>query len=167
MVNIVVAVGKNNVIGKDNLLPWDLPNVIKKFKQITEGQLIIMGRKTYEVLKNEISNNGHFVLSRNEEFNVYGKGVVFHDMYVMLRFIKDTKDDFYVIGGGDMYKQFLPYTDRVYMAEVENEIEGDTYFPELSNWEWIIKEQKEGKLDKENIIPHKFITLERKFKVLD
>lgn len=160
MVNIIVAVGKNNAIGKNNHLLWHLPNDLKHFKSITEGHPIIMGRKTFESLPNLLPNRLHIILSKNEDFKVYDdNAVVINNIKSLFKLIQDTSDDFYVIGGGQMYREFLPYTDRIYLTEVDIEVEADTYFPELDKSKWIVTEQKEGLVNEKNSIPHRFITL--------
>lgn len=166
MINMIVAVGKNNAIGKYNDIPWNLPNHLEHLKEITKGHTLILGRKTFDNFHKISSNNVHLVLSRNLNYYSSSKKsfIVFHELKDLLNFTKNG-DDFYIIGGGDIYNQFLPYTDRIYLTEVDIDTEADTYFPELSNYDWLIKSQKEGILDEYNTIPHRFVTLERKFKI--
>lgn len=163
MLNMVVAVGKNNAIGKDNKLLWHLPNDLKHFKSITEGHVIIMGRKTFQSLPKMLPNRIHFILTRDTDLWLdLEQAVAFNSIENMMKLVNDTKEEFYVIGGGQIYREFLPYTDRIYLTEVDIGVEADTYFPELDMSEWNVTEQKDGILDGKNTIPHRFITLNRK-----
>lgn len=167
LISMIVAVGKNNTIGKGNDILWCLPKHLKYLKETIKEYPIIVGRKTFENFHEFLpSNSVCFVLSKNLDYCVSSKksSVVFSILKDLLDFTKNG-DDFYVIGGGEIFKQFLPYTDRIYMTEVDIDVKADIYFPELSNWEWLIMKQEEGILDEHNTIPHRFVTLERKFKV--
>lgn len=141
---IIVAVASNNVIGKDNELPWHLPEDLKWFKRQTLGKPILMGRKTFESLGRLLPGRTHIVISRNPLFQPEGAHVVpslekaielgsaFAD--------KDGVDEIMVIGGGEIYSQAIPMADKIYRTLVDLEPEGDTFFPELGS-EWVIKEQ--------------------------
>lgn len=166
MINIIVAIGKNNAMGKNNDIPWNLPNHLKHLIEITDGHNLIVGRKTFENFHKVLSNNVHLILSRTLNYYTSSKNslVVFHELKDLLTFTR-SGGEFYIIGGSEIYNQFLPYTDRIYMTELDIDVEADTYFPELCNYDWLIKKQEQGILDENNTIPHKFIILERKFKI--
>lgn len=144
-VAIIVAVASNNVIGKNNALPWHLPEDLKWFKKNTLGKPILMGRKTFESLGRLLPGRTHIVITRNPLFHPEGALVVssLESAIELGREVaeKDGVDEIMVIGGGDIYAQALPIADRIYRTLVELEPEGDTFFPDLGD-EWVIKEQQ-------------------------
>jgi len=158
VLSIVVAVGLNNAIGKENGLLWRLPNDLKHFRSITEGHTIIMGRKTFESIGRILPNRRHIVLTRNRDFHF--EGVVTASSVREVQDLVSNEDENFVIGGGEIYKQFLPFVRRIYMTEVEIEVDADTFFPEIDRSKWKVIAEKPGVLDEKNTIPHRFITLE-------
>lgn len=161
MLSIVVAIAKNNAIGKDNKLLWRLPNDLKHFKQITTGHNIIMGRKTLESLPKLLPDRHHIVLTRDSEYKVSSEMVsVFNSVEELLKSLGG--EEYFVIGGGQIYRELLPYCNKLYLTVLDKEYEGDTYFPPINYDDWTVISEEEGILDDKNLIPHTFITLERK-----
>ncbi|HOA91456.1 MAG: dihydrofolate reductase [Bacillota bacterium] len=159
MLSIVVAVGKNNIIGKENGLLWHLPNDLKHFRKITEGHTIIMGRKTFESIGRVLPNRRHIVLTRSSDFQVEGVEKA-SSIEEVLKLVENEEEAF-VIGGGEIYRQFLPLVQRIYMTEVDIEKDADVFFPAIDSLEWKVVEEEPGVLDERNTIPHRFLILER------
>lgn len=146
MVSIIVAKSKNNVIGNKGNLPWHIPEDLKRFKKLTSGKTVIMGRKTYESLPKEskpLPNRVNIILSKDKSYNS-NCCMVFDSLKKALRKAGSDKEVF-VIGGGEIYKEALKYADNVYVTEVDGEFKGDTYFPTLNEtWREVKREEKEG-----------------------
>ena len=159
MLSIVVAVGKNNIIGKENGLLWHLPNDLKHFRKITEGHTIIMGRKTFESIGRVLPNRRHIVLTRSSDLQVEGVEKA-SSIEEVLKLVENEEEAF-VIGGGEIYRQFLPLVQRIYMTEVDIEKDADVFFPAIDSLEWKVVEEEPGVLDERNTIPHRFLILER------
>jgi len=135
-ISLIVAVAENNVIGKDNDLPWKLPDDMKFFVQTTKGHHILMGRKNLESFGKLLPNRTNIVLTRDTTFQFEG-AEIFHDLTAAIQFAKDNgEEELMIIGGGEIYKQSLPLADRVYLTRVHAEIEGDVFFPELDTKKW-------------------------------
>lgn len=146
MVSLIVAKSKNNVIGNKGKLPWNISEDLKRFKELTTDNVVIMGRKTYESLPKKskpLPNRINIIISRDENYTV-PNCLVFNDIKTAIRKAGTNKEVF-IIGGGEIYKEGLNYADKLYITEVENDVVGDTYFPELSeNWVEVKSEQKKG-----------------------
>jgi dihydrofolate reductase len=153
----------NNVIGKDNRLPWYLPNDLHKFKEITlsKTKTMIMGRKTFESLPKILPDRHHIILTRNENYKVNDDRVtVINDMGKLKPFIENSQE-YFVIGGSEIFSILFSYTKKMYITQIEVDIEGDTFFPEFNHIDWKITKVKEGIVDTKNKYRHKFITFER------
>lgn len=131
MINIIVAVSKNNQIGMDNKLPWHIPEDLRYFKEKTKGHMVIMGRKTYESIGKPLPNRKNVVLTRDPHF--YAEGVTtVHSLEEALALCK-SEDECYIAGGGEIYRAFLPFSDKLYITVVDKLIDGDTSFPEYTD----------------------------------
>jgi len=143
MISIIAAVSKNGVIGVDNKLPWDLPEDLKKFKEITTGNVVIMGRKTYESIGKSLPNRINIVVTRDKNFFV--PGVLSANSLDSALLKAGGNKDIFIIGGGEIYKQSMDFVDKLYITEVDMEVEGDTTFPKISNtWNISNEETFEG-----------------------
>ncbi len=162
MLSIIVAKASNNIIGKDNKLIWHIADDLKRFKKLTTGHTIIMGRKTFESLGRVLPNRYHIVLSRNKDFSIENENVkIIPDISFLDEYIKDNEEHF-VIGGASIYKLLMPYVQKMYITEIEKEFEGDTSFPEVNMEEWTITEKEEGPYDEKNEFKYTYVTYERK-----
>jgi len=136
MITIVVAVSKNGVIGKDNQLIWHISEDLKRFRKLTTGNVVVMGRKTHESIGKSLPNRLNVILSNNTKwYKPLGDNcVVCYSIEEVLERFKHR--NLFIIGGGEIYKKFLPYADEIEMTIVNKDFDGDTYFPELqiSNW---------------------------------
>lgn len=149
MLSIIVAKSKNNVIGKDNSLIWHIPEDLKRFKTLTTGKNIIMGRKTFESLGRILPNRKHIILTHNEDFKIEDEQVeIVHSIEELKQYIESEEENF-VIGGGIIYKMLMPYAKKMYITLINQEFDGDTYFPKIDEKEWkILKNEKGLKNDK-------------------
>lgn len=141
---IVVAVSENNVIGKDNKLIWHIKEDLQLFKKITDGNYIVMGRKTFESLPCILPNRHHIVLTNNKDYKVeHDRVTVFYDKNELIKFIQNSHNNkFFIIGGGQIYKMFYPLVSTLNLSRVHRVVDGDTYFPNIdNNWNVLYKEE--------------------------
>lgn len=161
MINIIAAVAENGVIGKDNDLPWYLPADLKRFKELTIGHTVIMGRKTHESIVQRLGkplpNRHSIVLSRGLEASALE---IAKDLAEALEMA--DSDEVFVIGGESVFSESLKVADRLYLTEVHAKIDGDVYFPKFDQSQWVEIERVKFKADEKNQYPFNFITLERK-----
>ena len=162
MLSIIVAIAKNNAIGKDNKLLWHLPEDLKRFKRLTTGHNIIMGRKTFESLGRVLPNRHHIILCNDAKLNIEDENVeILDDISKLDKYINSEEENF-VIGGATMYKLLMPYVKKMYITEIDKEFDGDVYFPEISLNEWNATEREKGPQDNENDFEYEYVTYERK-----
>ncbi|MDR3119647.1 MAG: dihydrofolate reductase [Mediterranea sp.] len=134
-VSIIVAATENNMIGGNNQLPWRLPDDMKRFKAITTGHTVIMGRKTYDSMGKALPNRRNIIISRDAALKIEGCETA-NSLEDALRLSANEKEVF-VIGGGQIYKQAWDKADKLYLTRVHTEKEGDTFIPEIRADEWI------------------------------
>lgn len=146
MINIIVATSENSVIGRENGIPWHIPQDLKNFKKLTTGNTVIMGRKTYESLPKEykpLPNRVNIIISRNKKYIAKGCLVVSSLEQAIKK--SDNNKQIFIIGGGEIYKKAIKYTEKIYLTKIHKEIKGDTYFPKLNKfWKLVSEEKKEG-----------------------
>jgi dihydrofolate reductase len=124
---LVVAIGKNGAIGKDGKVPWRIPEDLKHFKAMTVGHAIIMGRKTWDEVGKPLKDRRNIVVSRNRELQLPGAEVVTTVEEAIER-ARETDEEPRVIGGAEIYRLTLPYATKIYLTEVDRDVEADTYF---------------------------------------
>jgi len=134
--SIIVAMSENGLIGHEGDLPWRLSEDLRRFKEITMGKPIIMGRKTWESIGRPLSGRPHVVISRDPNYAAEGVDVVHSFKQALARAHELGSAEIMVIGGADIYRLALPDADRMYVTEVHSEFEGDTHFPEFDRNEW-------------------------------
>ena len=159
MISIVVAIAENHAIGKDNQLLWRLPKDLKHFKAITSGHTIIMGRKTFDSMGKPLPNRRNIVISRNEALELPGAELV-SSLEAALALCQ-TEEEIFIIGGGEIYKQAMALTDRIYLTVVHHSFEADAFFPEIDRSIWIEKESEKHTPDDLHQYAFTFSTLER------
>lgn len=137
---MIAAASENNGLGKNNQLVWHLPDDFKRFKQITSGHHIIMGRKTFESFPKPLPNRTHIIITRDKNYKAKDC-IIAHSLKEAFLYAKKDQNPF-VIGGGEIYHLALPYVDEIELTRVHTEIEADAFFPEISpnNWELIAEE---------------------------
>lgn len=159
MLSIIVAMSKNNVIGKDNQLIWYISEDLKNFKRLTTGHTIIMGRNTFESLGRVLPNRKHIVFSRDINYQIKDANVkVVHDIAEIEKYINSNEEAF-VIGGEAIYRLLLPYVNKMYITYIDEKFDGDTYFPEIDYSKWNVIDKKEKTED--NKLNYYFITYEK------
>ncbi|MDA7706830.1 dihydrofolate reductase [Flavobacteriaceae bacterium] len=132
---LIVAVSENDVIGKDNDLIWDLKNDLKRFKALTSGHCIIMGRKTFESFPKPLPNRTHIVITRQQDYKAPDGVIVVNSLEAAIEKAKQDANPF-IIGGGEIYKQGLNLVDTIEFTRVHHSFEGDTFFPVISETIW-------------------------------
>ncbi|MFD1040045.1 dihydrofolate reductase [Virgibacillus byunsanensis] len=163
MISLLVAMDRNHVIGLDNDLPWHLPKDLKFFKQMTTGQTIIMGRKTYESMGRALPNRKNIVITSRSE-GVFPEEVeVFNDIKAVQELNQANPDkEYFVIGGANIIKQVLSFANRMYITWIDHDFEGDTYFPNFSKEEWNLTSNEKGERDEKNPYDYYFLQYDRK-----
>ena len=161
MLSLIVAMSKNNVIGKDNKLIWHLPEDLKRFKTLTTGKTIIMGRKTFESLGRVLPNRKHVVLTKSKDFFVENEQVeILHELSDINKYI-DVEEECFVIGGGKIYSQLMEKAKKLYITKIDEEFYGDTYFPEINEQIWKVVKREKGLKNSENPYNYEYIDYEK------
>ncbi len=159
MLSLIVAKAENNVIGKDNKLLWHLPEDLKRFKNLTTGHTIIMGRKTFESLGRVLPNRKHVVFTQNPNFKVDDVNVkIVHSLSDIQEYVEDKNENF-VIGGEKIYNLLMPYVSKMYITEIHKDFDGDTFFPNVDLESW--KETSREKMNADDF-DYDFVVYERK-----
>lgn len=156
---MIVAASANNVIGVDGGLPWRLSEDLRRFKEITLGKPMIMGRLTFEAIGKALPGRRSIVITRQANYEAEGCDVV-TTMDAALELASDA-DEVMIIGGGKVYEQLLPMTDRIYLTRVHADFDGDTFFPEIREDEWQIVSSEPLPSNDERPFSISFQTLER------
>ena len=139
--SLIVAHAKNNVIGYKNTLPWHLPEDLKRFRALTTGHHIIMGRKTYESLGRLLPGRTTVIVTRNKNYKVEG-ALIAHDLQAALLLASGDAEPF-LIGGAELYKDGLKHATKLYITEVHAEFAGDAFLPEIDLSHWNLSEKKD------------------------
>lgn len=160
MLTIIAAAAENNALGKDNDLVWHLPDDFKRFKKLTTGHHIIMGRKTFESFPQPLPNRTHVVITRQQDYD-NENCIVVHNLKDALAFASKDEQPF-IIGGGEIYKQSLSYADKIELTRVYGEFEADTYFPELDMNDWELVHEEFHEKDEKHNYAFSYLTYERK-----
>ena len=141
-ITIVAAIASNNVIGQKNSLPWDIPEDLKRFKQLTSGHTILMGRKTFDSIGRPLPNRTNIVMTKDTNYQKEGIEIVF-DEREALNLIKDLNQEVFIIGGSKIYELFEPWTTSLVITRVLKDFEGDAFFPDI-NWNnWQVESEEE------------------------
>lgn len=162
IISLIVAVSENNVIGANNQLLWRLSADLKNFKKITSGNTILMGRKTFESIGKALPNRENIIITRNKNFS-FENTKVFHSINTALDYCqKENREEVFIIGGGEIYKETLAQAQKIYYTKVKTQIEGDTFFPNITWNEWQITEENSFTKNEKNEYDFDFLVLERK-----
>ena len=160
MISIIAAVAKNGVIGQDNRLIWHIPEDLRRFKALTTGHPVVMGRKTFESLGRPLPARINVVISRSQDYQAQCAMVV-HSLPDALALFNPGMETF-IIGGAEIYAQALPLADRLYLTEIDADYEGDTVFPAWDSSEWDLIEETGHPRGKDFEHPFSFLVYERK-----
>lgn len=156
---LIVAAAENNAIGKDNQMLWHLPDDFKYFKNKTTAHSIVMGRKTYESMGKALPDRRNIVLSRDEDWSAEEVDVA-NSMNEVLTYCRDERE-IYIIGGGHIYKQWLPHAQEVLLTRVHANFDADAYFPELPTAGWRKVKSERHEADERHQHAFTFETWER------
>jgi dihydrofolate reductase len=158
IISLIAALSTNRVIGKENKLPWNLPTDMKYFKKVTSGKPVIMGRKTFDSIGRPLPNRRNIVVTGNPQ-KIKNKEVrvVKTISKAFLEAEKDSPEEIFIIGGGQIYQQTIDLADKLYLTVVETLIQGDTFFPEYSHFGQVVWEEKHH----ENGLDFSFLEIER------
>lgn len=136
ILSAITAIGQNNVIGKNNALPWYLPADMRFFKNTTIGHAVIMGRKTYDSFKKALPGRTNIVITRQKDLTLPDAIVVNNLQEAIAKAREIEKEETFILGGAQIYEQSLPLLDRIYLTRVYEDFEGDTFFPKFNLDEW-------------------------------
>ena len=161
MLSIIVAKAKNNIIGKNNSLVWHLPEDLKHFRKLTTGHTIIMGRKTFESLGRVLPDRKHIIFSQNPDFKVNDENVEVVHSLLQIQDLIEGEEEAFVLGGAMIYNFLMPYVKKMYVTQINEEFEGDAFFPKIDEKVWRKTSEEKGIKDEENKLDYEFITYER------
>lgn len=170
ILSIIAAIGKNNELGKGNELLWHMPADMRHFRETTSGHPVIMGRKTFESLGTSadgslgkpLPNRRNIVVTRNMDYRKSDVEVVY-SLDVAMKLLENLSDEVFVIGGSEIYRQALPFADKLYITRIDGEDkEADAHFPEIRNTEWEESYREHHDADDKNPFAYTFLTYKRK-----
>jgi dihydrofolate reductase len=162
MLSIIVAVAENNAIGKDNDLIWYISDDLKRFKKLTTGHTIVMGRKTFESLPNgALPNRENVVISHDQNLQIH-KVKMMHSLEEVIKEYGESSEEVFVIGGGSIYEKLLPFAQKIYLTKVHASFDADVFFPEIYQDDWRVLTEEHHQKSKKNHFDFSFIDLERK-----
>lgn len=160
MLTLIVAASDNNVIGKNNELIWHLPNDFKRFKKLTTGHQIIMGRKTFDSLPGLLPNRSHIIISRKRNLLINECKIVSSlENAIRLAYASDPNP--YIIGGGEIYKKAIKIADKLEITRVHANFDGDTFFPEIDPEIWKLTAEQINKKDDTHKYDYSYLTYEK------
>lgn len=165
IVSAIAALSKNRVIGKNNDLPWKLPDDMKFFMEKTKGHHVVMGRKNYDSLHPKfkpLPERNNIVLTRQRKIEAPGCTVLHDIKEALLMANKNHESECFIIGGSEIYEIAMPHTNRLYLTEINAEIEGDTYFPTIDKNQWIETSRVHHPADDRHKYSFDFVVYERK-----
>jgi dihydrofolate reductase len=159
MISLIVCMDNNNTIGRNNDLPWKLPADLKYFKETTMGKPILMGRKTYESIGRPLPGRKNYVLTRDKTWSAPNVTVV-TNIESIEKLERDN--ELFIIGGAEIYKQYINKADRLYVTKINHTFEGDARFPTIEQSLWQLVNKKDGIVDDSNKYEHAFYVYKRK-----
>lgn len=159
-ISLIAAMDLNRVIGKDNDIPWRIPEDWKHVQRVTNGHPIILGRKNLESIGRALPNRRNIVMTRDHNYQFDGCEIV-HSIEEVFEAVKG-EDEIFIFGGEEIYKMFMPYVTKMYITCIHHEFEGDTFFPEFNMSEWKGLAGKKGIKDDKNPYDYYFHVYERK-----
>lgn len=160
MLTMIAAAAENNALGKDNDLVWHLPDDFKRFKLLTSGHHILMGRKTFESFPKLLPNRTHVIITRQEDYHPENT-IVVSSLEEAIR-VSKLDDQAFIIGGGEIYKMGIEFADRIELTRVHGEFDADTYFPEIDEEKWQLVKEEFHEKDEKHDYSFTYLTYERK-----
>jgi dihydrofolate reductase len=162
IISFIVAVSENNVIGKDNKLPWHLPADMKYFKNKTWAMPVVMGRKTFEALGKPLEGRTNIVITRQTNWKSDGVEIVHTIDQAIVSATKQDAKEIFIIGGAEIFQAAMPSADKIYLTLIHNNFEGDAFFPDINPEQWELKSNLDCKADEKNAYAHSFQVWERR-----
>lgn len=157
-ISLIVAISKNRVIGRDNKIPWHISADLKRFRALTIGHPIIMGRKTFESIGKPLPKRTNIIVTRDVDYAAEGVEVTHSiDEAIKQAQGKEGSEEVFIIGGGQIYNQSMNLADRLYLTVVDEEVEGDVFFPDYSEFKKIVSKEDNQSGD----LKYSFLTLEK------
>ncbi len=154
IISLIAAMSENRVIGRHNTIPWRLPDDLKRFREITLGHPVIMGRKTFESIGRPLPGRKNIIVTRNTDYHPEDC-IVAHNLREALEECADSEEVF-ICGGGEIFREMLPMAERIYLTVIHEEIEGDTFFPTIpEDFCEVFREKAEAP------VPHSFVMYEK------
>lgn len=163
MISLIVATGENGEMGKDNSLPWSLPNDLKYFKEKTIGRVIIMGSKTFESLGSKgLPHRCNIVLTSNPDKYEYTDWCLFVNEFMLINYLNSIHEqsEVIIVGGSQIYQMFIDVADKIYLTFIHHTFEADTFFPSIGD-DWKLVESQIGIQNEQNPYHYEFMVLER------
>ena len=157
MLTIIAAASENNALGKDNNLVWHLPNDFKRFKALTSGHYIVMGRKTFESFPKPLPNRTHVIITRQNDYQVPEGCLVVNSLSKAIEVCPENEEVF-IIGGGQIYKQSIDIADKIELTRVHTTVEADAYFPEIDEDIWEIIQSEYHPKDEKHQFDFTYLT---------
>ena len=161
-ITMIAAAAENNAIGKDNDLLWHLPHDFKRFKQLTTGHPIIMGRKTFESFPDTLPNRTHIIITRDKSYRTESPDcVVVNSLEEAFETLGENEESF-IIGGGDIYSLAMPYADVIELTRVHHSFEADAFFPEIEDKDWELVREEIHPRDEKHSYDFTYLTYHRR-----
>ncbi len=160
MLTMIAAAAENNALGKDGDLVWHLPDDFKRFKKLTTGHHIIMGRKTFESFPKPLPNRTHIVITRNRDYTKEGC-IVVHNLEDALKIAEEDTQPF-IIGGGEIYKLALNASEKIELTRVHDTFEADAFFPEIDQSKWELINEEFHEKDERHSVSFTYLTYVKK-----
>ncbi len=160
MISFIVAMDENRVIGKNNQLPWHLPEDLKFFKRVTMGHPIAMGRKTHESIGRVLPGRENIIITRQHGYQSE-LCTVFYSIEEFVKYCKGRDEEIFVIGGAEIFKETFAFADRLYITHIHEKFDGDTYFPEFHSEQWALVSSEKGIKDMKNPFDYEFRIYDR------
>lgn len=156
MIIQIAAASENNALGKDNKLVWHLPDDFKRFKQITSGHYIILGRKTFDSFDKPLPNRTHIIITHNKKYKAEGC-IVVNSIEEALKAVPKNQD-VYIIGGAEIYKQSIHLSDKIELTRVHTTCDADAFFPEINLAEWKVIQEEYHPKDEKHLLDFTYLT---------
>ena len=160
-ITLMAAMAENRVIGRDNTLPWHLPEDLARFKRRTEGHVVIMGRRTFESVGRPLPNRRSIVITRKRDYHPPGAEIARSLEEALERARESKSDEVFILGGAEIYTLALPEVDRLELTIVHADVSGDTFFPECDLSEWTLIDEQRHEADDRHAYAFSFRTYER------
>ncbi|MDC6365764.1 MULTISPECIES: dihydrofolate reductase [Flavobacteriaceae] len=158
---IIAAAGENNALGINNDLPWHLPDDFKRFKLLTSGHKIIMGRKTLESFPKALPNREHIAITRDDSYTPKFPCTIVHSLQSAIDLVKEDETAF-IIGGGEIYRQAMEFATDIELTRIHANFEADTFFPEIDDTKWMLAEEVYHSKDDRHQFDFTYLTYQRR-----